>query len=849
MTLPAAALSSPAWTRHNPPTRQPSTLERAALVAQLEDIVARHPITLVTAPSGFGKTTLVTVWADQTPQIVAWLALDPLEARSVDGAIVAALESVLPHDRITTFTLESESETESLDRRRRLEEILEATAEPVVLVIDDAQRANASLESGLLGSLLASAPRSLKVVLVGTTALELRMPRFILSNPDAVVGAEVLAFDAPEVHELAAEMASSADAAAVHVDTAGWPIAVRLALLAKRTSRGSAPQRTAGLMHEYVRDVVLSGLDPDLARFVIEAAVCDELTPRLAAELTGRTDAGAMLEKCRRLGLFLDRHDGPAGPQYRWHSLFARHCRELLAEEEASRLAELRGRAATLLAEARPLDAIALYFELDDAEAAAHVLLDSWVGLIVGNSAAAVDRVCMSLPASIAERPAIQLIRACARDVLGEHRSARELYESVRATASVDEAHAIVAELASLFFIDDREQVAAALASVRARLASMRVGSPSEHAAITFVVGWTEMRSRLNPERTIETLEAAAREAQAIGDRALTRRSLEFLAYGLSWGGRIAASRSLLESLADEEPDVSSWVSYVGGSGAVASGMIAYWAHDLVRAEQEFRRVIAFSSTRSTFADLARVLLAATAAATGDSRQCRRAALELQFLPPAEVQGIAWPIFRQVVVALLEEAVGHPERALQIARSLADEPSMPVVAVLVAGIMRRAGAYADALKVLRQQKAYMGVSYVRAALLITSALAHWTSGRQDAAHELCEEAIALGERETIRLPFTEGDPELRALLSAHIPLGTQHEEFLLSCLRPGATSSALGLLSERERDVFEQLRTTLTTIEIAERLGVSVNTVKTHQRSIYRKLGVTSRREALRQYT
>jgi LuxR family maltose regulon positive regulatory protein len=64
-----------------------------------------------------------------------------------------------------------------------------------------------------------------------------------------------------------------------------------------------------------------------------------------------------------------------------------------------------------------------------------------------------------------------------------------------------------------------------------------------------------------------------------------------------------------------------------------------------------------------------------------------------------------------------------------------------------------------------------------------------------------------------------------------------------------SASSALAVLSERERDVFEQLRTTLTTIEIAERLGVSVNTVKTHQRSIYRKLGVTSRREALRRYT
>lgn len=173
---------------------------------------------------------------------------------------------------------------------------------------------------------------------------------------------------------------------------------------------------------------------------------------------------------------------------------------------------------------------------------------------------------------------------------------------------------------------------------------------------------------------------------------------------------------------------------------------------------------------------------------------------------------------------------------------------MPLVAVFVAGVLRRAGAYSEALQVLRRQAAFAGVSYVRVATLATSALGQWASGRTEPAHELCEEALAIAEVEGIRLPFADDDPEMRDLLGAHVAWGTKHEAFVLSCLRP-STGSALASLSERERDVFEQLRTTLTTTEIADRLGVSVNTVKTHQRSIYRKLGVTSRREALRQYT
>jgi len=283
----------------------------------------------------------------------------------------------------------------------------------------------------------------------------------------------------------------------------------------------------------------------------------------------------------------------------------------------------------------------------------------------------------------------------------------------------------------------------------------------------------------------------------------------------------------------------------VGGSGAVAAGMGAYWAHDLETAEEEFRRVIVFAPPRSVFADLSRVLLSLAAAASGDARLCRRAALELQFLPRAEVQGVNWPKFRLSAIALLEEAVGHRERALEIARSLAGESAMPIIAVHTAGILRRAGAYSEALAVLRGLKAFSGISYVRVALLATNALAHWSNGQLEAAHELCEQALDAAAVELIRFPFSDDDPDLRELLGAHVAWGTDHEEFLLSCLRPVSASSALTVLSERERDVFEQLRTTLTTIEIAERLGVSVNTVKTHQRSIYRKLGVTSRNGAV----
>lgn len=100
--------------------------------------------------------------------------------------------------------------------------------------------------------------------------------------------------------------------------------------------------------------------------------------------------------------------------------------------------------------------------------------------------------------------------------------------------------------------------------------------------------------------------------------------------------------------------------------------------------------------------------------------------------------------------------------------------------------------------------------------------------------------------EDIRLPFGPRDTAARKLLAEHVHFGTQFEDFIGRSLAKDNAGSPVDALSERERDVFQQLQTARTLQEIARELAVSINTVKTHQRAIYRKLGVSSRREAVR---
>ena len=100
----------------------------------------------------------------------------------------------------------------------------------------------------------------------------------------------------------------------------------------------------------------------------------------------------------------------------------------------------------------------------------------------------------------------------------------------------------------------------------------------------------------------------------------------------------------------------------------------------------------------------------------------------------------------------------------------------------------------------------------------------------------------------MRHSLCNAEPELRQLLTEHLAWGTRYEELAVTCLAQHEPHGPLSQLSERERGVFEQLRSTRTIQEIADALGVSINTIKTHQRAVYRKLGVTSRRDAVRRF-
>ncbi|WP_349884619.1 LuxR C-terminal-related transcriptional regulator [Microbacterium sp. WHRI 7836] len=813
--------------------------------AAVEEAAAHHPLTVVSAPSGFGKTTAVADWACRLDH-VAWLGLSTFDsdpARLAQGVVNALVEAA------ERSGLDLDLDRDLEDPYRAYQEIcrvLEESGERVHLVVDDAHRAGEAWREGLLGMLAEQAPDTLSVVLVGTTLLEVTLSRHRVTHPGSFVGAETLSFTGDEVQQLLDQEPDGLSCATIMEETRGWPIAVRLMMIggAKPDSRA---QSASSFLGGYVREHVLGALPVEVSNFVLEASICGELTPELAAAVTGRADAPAMLETCVRLGLFLDRFEGPHGVVYRWHASFARRCAEILAGD-AERAAACHRRAASALEAIDPTASIAHSLHASDFFGARETLLRHWVGLVVGARADEVERTAMEMLHRVPDDAQVLLVRACASDVLGDHRVARELFRRAEATVAtpggVDEP--AVLQIARLFIADERAAVADARAKVRQMLLEADSTDLGDRAALNYLLGWTEIRHRGNPAVPLEYFSAAAREAQNSGDRELAKRSLGHLAFGQTWAGRFVEARRTLRTVERADDVGLPWSTYAGGSAAVAAGYVSYWAGELDDAIREFGVVVNNAGSDHSFTSVARMMIAYAAAETGDVAVCRRAAIGIQDIPLEVVHGISWPAFRESSVALLEEAVGRQDRAMRIARKYIHCPDLPVVNVALSGVLRRAGEYAAALEMLRSLRAFGDVSYVKASTLLTAALLRRRAGHHDEAHELCEAAVAVAAGEDIRLPFGPRDTAARKLLAEHVHFGTQFEDFIGRSLAKDNAGSPVDALSERERDVFQQLQTARTLQEIARELAVSINTVKTHQRAIYRKLGVSSRREAVR---
>jgi LuxR family transcriptional regulator, maltose regulon positive regulatory protein len=453
----------------------PGLVDRERLVRRLLD--ARDvPVILLVAPAGYGKTTLLSQWAERDERPFAWVSLDPddNDPKTLLSAIALALDGVEPMGWEVFEALTSERPDTAGVALQRLARSLGRREIPMVLALDNLHllrtRESRRVVSAIwqafgAGLQLALASRSDAVLPVGRlrahgSAVELRDGDLAMTRSEASMLLHLAGIElAPEQTLRLARR------------TEGWPAGLRLAALSlceQGRHRPDVDEFTGDdrFVAEYVRDELLSGLPPGQLQFLIRTSVLERLSAPLCDAVLDRHDSADMLARLARSNVLLaplDRNDS----SYRYHELFAMVLRAELRRLEPGRDDELHRRAsAWWAAEGEPDRAIDHAIDGHDVERAGSLLWEAALRRATrGEHALIWSRLERFTDGERARTPILALTAA------GTSLLAGDLYEAERWTALAAGAH------------DKADAERAGVALMRAGIARRGLAEMGEDAA------------------------------------------------------------------------------------------------------------------------------------------------------------------------------------------------------------------------------------------------------------------------------------------------------------------------------------------------------------------------------
>ncbi|HTU98598.1 MAG TPA: LuxR C-terminal-related transcriptional regulator [Solirubrobacteraceae bacterium] len=841
------------------------------------------PLTLVTAPAGAGKSVLLGSWLAARPSTaahVAWLSVDQADARPAqfwEAVIEAATAAGEPALRSLLACLD-------LDRagfQARLAERVAMLATPLVLILDDFHELRVPGVCDQLDALLRHPPPMLRLVIASRADPPLSLPRLRLTGDMTELRAADLAFtrqEAMALMDVAQVMLTDDQLCALHARTEGWAAGLRLAALSLRAGddedRGDLVGAFAGDEHrvaDYLVEEVLHPQPAAIRDFMLRTSVVDSLSAELANALTGRSDAARVLDRLERSNAFVSRV-GEDRSEYRYHRMFGELLRSQLGQQMPDLLARQHRVAARWYAKAGELTRAARHaLAAGDCAFAGDLLATSWPGLVLHGESGVGSELIARLPRALVRAdPELSLAAASVQLECGEPALAGEHLERARATSALVKpkrraAFQAARALADLYDAESRGDYARVLAGAERLLsgegaAELEIDARERRALVLLHKGVAETWLGHEPEARADLDDALALAGHA---------GLEYLTFGAS--GTLAVLEALtggFAAAADLARVATGLAARRGWSGRApataawcALAVAAY--HRNANAEAERALASARTTPAATIGPGLRLLVAITDTRLALRRRDLQRADAAMAATRDAVRG--WPVPARLsvdVAAVNAEAhlaagrLVDARRAIESARVLGRWSELELMSARVA---LSTGDARDAVATIRSTL-QDGVAMTRPSTAIEAralgAVAEHRCGHDDAALELIEDALELAEPQQDLAPFLAVGPSARELLMRRIRAGTAHRALagelgeLLDPVvaRPVDQRSALALesLSEREEVVLRYLPTTLSKAEIASEMLVSVNTVKTHMKNIYRKLDVTDRAQAVR---
>ncbi|HEU4322716.1 MAG TPA: LuxR C-terminal-related transcriptional regulator [Roseiflexaceae bacterium] len=888
-----------------PPPR-PNGVPRSRLIARLNEGLQRR-LTLISAPAGFGKTSLASAWTAGCGRPAAWLSLDEgdNEPSRFLRYLVAALQTLAP--TIGTDVAEQLQSSQPPPIEALLPLLLNAIAtlpQPAVLVLDDYHLLEASSIDQALAVLVEHLPPQLHLVIATREDPPLPLARLRARGQLTELRAADLRFTPAEatafLNQVMGLSLSTEDIAALEDRTEGWIAGLQLAALSMQGHRDvSNFIRAFAGNHRYIVDYLVEEVlqrQPEAVRsFLLQTAILDRLTGPLCDAVSGQEHGSARLEALHRGNFFVVPLDDTR-QWYRYHRLFADALSAQLMAEQPDQVATLHRRASAWHEQHGAL-----------ADAIRHALAAQ-------NFARAANLVELAAPAMSRSRQEATL--------LGWLKALPDQVVASRPVLSVQYA-------GTLLSVGELEGVDARLGDAERWLELMakpgeQPGVPSAEMVVVDQAAFRQLPGSIAVYRAGQSL-ARGNPTDTI---TYTRRALDLLSeddhvmrgaahalLGLaSWtiGDLESAYRSYSDGMARLQK-AGHIADAIGGAITPADILIVQGR--LREAARIYERGLQLAADHG--APQMRGTADMYVGLSELSREHGELHAAMQLLLRSQEQGEhtgfpQHPYRWRVALARIREAQGDLEGALDLLqeaeRRYASDfsPNVRPVAAWKTRVWLAQGRLDDALGWAREQGlgAYDELSYLREfehitlarvllacsrrepaggslreaiellqrllhaaesggrtasviEILVLLSLAHQMQGNIPAALLSLSRALALAEPASYVRMFVDGGPAMRALLQEALARGTTgYVETLLAAFPAGGaagsmypTATAHHLvepLSDREREVLGLLRTDLDGPEIAGALTISLNTLRTHTKNIYSKLGVSNRRAAVR---
>jgi LuxR family transcriptional regulator, maltose regulon positive regulatory protein len=346
-----------------PPVR-PGIVRRNALVERLRK-AETVSVVAITAPAGYGKTTLLAEWAERDRRPFAWVSVDEADGDPVVflGHVAVALDRIEPIEPHVLESIASPTGANSARVLSRLSSALATRTRPFVLVLDDLDRLGEPSVMDAVSTIAGSVPEGSALALATRAVPDVGLPRLRADGRLVEVGVEDLALGPPQAYRLlraAGVRATKSEAAELTDATEGWPVGLYLAALSLQEQRRSTvpPIRFTGddrFVVDYVRSEVLGRLSRERQRFLTRTSILDRLNGPLCDAIMERSGSARTLESIERQNLLLVPLDRQR-EWYRYHNLFRDVLRAELARREPEAIPELHRRAAERFEEAGMLE-------------------------------------------------------------------------------------------------------------------------------------------------------------------------------------------------------------------------------------------------------------------------------------------------------------------------------------------------------------------------------------------------------------------------------------------------------------------------------------------------------------